>query len=78
MFATLFCCCVLYAQAEVSGLQEDQGQLVAAAGDNALEHVRPKRTLFLKKKLLGAGLLGFGLGVAKGYITISLMRSLHS
>ncbi|XP_076176353.1 uncharacterized protein LOC143151260 [Ptiloglossa arizonensis] len=28
---------------------------------------RPKRTLLLKKKLLGAGLLGFGLGVAKGY-----------
>ncbi|XP_076630409.1 uncharacterized protein LOC143346305 [Colletes latitarsis] len=28
---------------------------------------RQKRTLLLKKKLLGAGLLGFGLGVAKGY-----------
>ncbi|XP_053981023.1 uncharacterized protein LOC128895771 [Hylaeus anthracinus] len=28
---------------------------------------RQKRTLFLKKKLLGAGLLGFGLGIAKGY-----------
>lgn len=28
--------------------------------------VRDKRTLFLKKKLLGAGLLGFGLGVVKG------------
>ncbi|XP_046745756.1 uncharacterized protein LOC124410997 [Diprion similis] len=29
--------------------------------------VRPKRTLFLKKKLLGAGLLGFGIGALKGY-----------
>lgn len=29
-------------------------------------HPREKRTLFLKKKLLGAGLVGFGLGVAKG------------
>ncbi|XP_031772194.1 uncharacterized protein LOC100865144 [Apis florea] len=28
---------------------------------------RQKRTLLLKKKLIGAGLLGFGLGVAKGY-----------
>lgn len=27
---------------------------------------RQKRTLLLKKKLLGAGLLGFGLGLAKG------------
>lgn len=27
---------------------------------------RQKRTLLLKKKLIGAGLLGFGLGVAKG------------
>lgn len=30
-------------------------------------HTRTKRTLFLKKKLIGAGLLGFGVGVAKGY-----------
>ncbi|KOC70800.1 hypothetical protein WH47_06840 [Habropoda laboriosa] len=28
---------------------------------------RQKRTLLLKKKLLGAGLLGFGLGAVKGY-----------
>lgn len=27
---------------------------------------RQKRTLLLKKKLIGAGLLGFGLGLAKG------------
>lgn len=27
---------------------------------------RQKRTLLLKKKLIGAGLLGFGLGIAKG------------
>ncbi|XP_014615340.1 PREDICTED: uncharacterized protein LOC106793166 [Polistes canadensis] len=35
--------------------------------NGAEEHIRTKRTLFLKKKLLGAGILGFGLGVAKGY-----------
>ncbi|CAL1675906.1 unnamed protein product [Lasius platythorax] len=35
--------------------------------DDGTVHPREKRTLFLKKKLLGAGLLGFGLGVAKGY-----------
>ena len=28
---------------------------------------RQKRTLLLKKKLIGAGLLGFGLGALKGY-----------
>ncbi|XP_071857264.1 uncharacterized protein [Bombus fervidus] len=28
---------------------------------------RQKRTLLLKKKLIGAGLLGFGLGAVKGY-----------
>ncbi|XP_043524191.1 uncharacterized protein LOC122536133 [Frieseomelitta varia] len=28
---------------------------------------RQKRTLLLKKKLIGAGLLGFGLGAIKGY-----------
>lgn len=30
-------------------------------------HTRQKRTLLLKKKLIGAGLLGFGLGALKGY-----------
>ncbi|KAL6440248.1 hypothetical protein ACFW04_003078 [Cataglyphis niger] len=35
--------------------------------DDVRDNPREKRTLFLKKKLLGAGLLGFGLGVAKGY-----------
>lgn len=34
--------------------------------DDVRANPREKRTLFLKKKLLGAGLLGFGLGVAKG------------
>ncbi|OAD52256.1 hypothetical protein WN48_02541 [Eufriesea mexicana] len=35
------------------------------SGSNTLN--RQKRTLLLKKKLIGAGLLGFGLGIAKGY-----------
>lgn len=34
--------------------------------DGGAVHIRQKRTLFLKKKLIGAGLLGFGLGIAKG------------
>lgn len=34
--------------------------------DDVRGNPREKRTLFLKKKLLGAGLLGFGLGIAKG------------
>ncbi|XP_057329584.1 uncharacterized protein LOC130670276 [Microplitis mediator] len=38
----------------------------AESGSNEV-HVRQKRTLFLKKKLIGAGLLGLGLGLAKGY-----------
>lgn len=29
---------------------------------------RPKRTLFLKKKILGAGAIGFGLGLGVGAI----------
>lgn len=36
--------------------------------DDGAIRPREKRTLFLKKKLLGAGLVGFGLGVAKGYL----------
>lgn len=37
------------------------------AGGAELSLNRPKRTLLLKKKLLGAGLVGFGLGLAKGW-----------
>lgn len=54
------------------------GLLVALAASSELQlepmeegtttHARTKRTLFLKKKILGAGLLGFGLGLAKGFV----------
>ncbi|XP_076228581.1 uncharacterized protein LOC116431862 isoform X2 [Nomia melanderi] len=37
------------------------------AGSAGVPLNRQKRTLLLKKKLLGAGLVGFGLGLAKGY-----------
>lgn len=52
-----------------SNAAADRATLAAPAKLTAhLEpHTREKRTLFLKKKLIGAGLLGFGLGLAKGY-----------
>jgi hypothetical protein len=50
----------LQLQSQLSPNLEDQ-----VDGSDAV-HTREKRTLFLKKKLLGAGLLGFGLGIAKG------------
>ncbi|XP_015438557.1 PREDICTED: uncharacterized protein LOC107193596 [Dufourea novaeangliae] len=36
-------------------------------GSTSVTLNRQKRTLLLKKKLIGAGLVGFGLGIAKGY-----------
>ncbi|KAG7199228.1 hypothetical protein KM043_018097 [Ampulex compressa] len=76
-FATLTiiatACLVLCATAEE--LTRERQDVLGAIGNPQIEleqdenvgHVREKRTLFLKKKLLGAGLLGFGLGIAKGY-----------
>lgn len=71
IIATVCCFLVLKATAE-EAVQQNQQSL--DLGNVAIEdqidggaiHTREKRTLFLKKKLLGAGLLGFGLGVAKG------------
>lgn len=71
IIATICCFLVLRATAE-EAVQQNQQSL--DLGNVAIEdqidgnaiHTRDKRTLFLKKKLLGAGLLGFGLGVAKG------------
>lgn len=60
-----FCIFVLYVSAE-----EIQQQTLPISSSIRNEensvHTRSKRTLFLKKKVLGAGLLGFGLGVVKG------------
>ncbi|XP_018393541.1 PREDICTED: uncharacterized protein LOC108772505 [Cyphomyrmex costatus] len=72
IIATVCCFLVLRATAEQIVLQNQQS---LDLGNVAIEdqvdgnavHTREKRTLFLKKKLFGAGLLGFGLGVAKGY-----------
>ncbi|XP_072756868.1 uncharacterized protein [Anoplolepis gracilipes] len=67
------CFLVLRAAAEEAVQQNQQSlafQNVAIEDqieDQTVDHPREKRTLFLKKKLLGAGLVGFGLGVAKGY-----------
>lgn len=69
--ATVCCFLVLRATAEEI-VQQNQQSL--DLGNVAIEDqvdggailTREKRTLFLKKKLFGAGLLGFGLGVAKG------------
>lgn len=67
------CFLVLRAAAE-EAVQQNQQSLdfknvaIEDQIDDGTTHPREKRTLFLKKKLLGAGLLGFGLGVAKGYL----------
>lgn len=60
------CTIAVYTTAET--LQDGSlPEVEALPQDNASEHTRTKRTLFLKKKLaIGAGLLGFGIGVAKG------------
>lgn len=52
-------------QTEDEGIGNENGNGNGAAAGTTLK--REKRTLLLKKKLIGAGLLGFGLGVAKGY-----------
>ncbi|CAL7942791.1 unnamed protein product [Xylocopa violacea] len=67
----LVCCYVascVTAEEDVSPSEENRS-VVQAENDGNTEVLlnRQKRTLLLKKKLIGAGLLGFGLGIAKGY-----------
>ncbi|KYN13831.1 hypothetical protein ALC57_13905 [Trachymyrmex cornetzi] len=74
IIATVCCFLILRATAEEIVQQNQQFlDLGNVAIENQVDggaiHTREKRTLLLKKKLLGAGLLGFGLGVAKGYKT---------
>ncbi|XP_031787203.1 uncharacterized protein LOC100117552 isoform X1 [Nasonia vitripennis] len=64
VLAVVGCCLAVYVSAEESTQQQ---QLLPITEQDGETHVREKRTLFLKKKLLGAGLLGFGLGAVKGY-----------
>jgi len=72
VFIILAVCCYLApgAVAEEEATLQLQSQLSPNLEDQVdgsdAVHTREKRTLFLKKKLLGAGLLGFGLGIAKG------------
>ena len=71
MLFAVFCCLVVYVRAENSVEEQSQGLTKLEPVENPVEnvnvdHTRPKRTLLLKKKLLGAGILGFGLGIAKG------------
>lgn len=58
----IFSIFVLY----VSSEEIKQQTLPLIENEENSVHTRSKRTLFLKKKVLGAGLLGFGLGVVKG------------
>ncbi|XP_014489345.1 PREDICTED: uncharacterized protein LOC106752282 [Dinoponera quadriceps] len=72
IIAIVVCCSfTLRAAAEDTVLDQQSLDFGSVAVEDQVDggavHTREKRTLFLKKKLLGAGLLGFGLGVAKGY-----------
>lgn len=76
IFAAVCCCLAACILAEENTLSSKESSLSSFDGsfsqteneDNAGATLnRQKRTLFLKKKLIGAGLLGFGLGLAKGY-----------
>ncbi|XP_012284537.2 uncharacterized protein LOC105701955 [Orussus abietinus] len=62
----VLCCSAVYAMAEEALRHRPEFPSLEAVSDDQV-HSRTKRTIFLKKKLLGAGLLGFGLGIAKGY-----------
>ncbi|XP_003706906.1 uncharacterized protein LOC100875245 [Megachile rotundata] len=74
-----FLCCLLVTYSTANNdaqLSEESGVAIYDQGaeiregdqrDATTPLNRQKRTLFLKKKLIGAGLLGFGLGIAKGY-----------
>lgn len=68
------CLALCIAATEVDNRYDHQADTIktldattAELNNGAEVHTRTKRTLFLKKKLIGAGLLGFGVGVAKGY-----------
>ncbi|XP_076752507.1 uncharacterized protein LOC143424373 [Xylocopa sonorina] len=67
----LVCCYVVPCiTAKVDALSSEENRSIIPTESNGNADVvlnRQKRTLLLKKKLIGAGLLGFGLGIAKGY-----------
>lgn len=72
LFAVL-CCAGFFVKAEVDrdrGIQHRGEYLRSSASEDAVEddtlHARSKRTLLLKKKIIGAGILGLGIGAIKG------------
>ncbi|XP_076282400.1 uncharacterized protein LOC143209944 [Lasioglossum baleicum] len=77
IIAIACCCLVSFAvSADASSAEQHDSSLSPLNNPDAQQYEdgstgvllnRQKRTLLLKKKLLGAGLLGFGLGIAKGY-----------
>ncbi|XP_017883875.1 uncharacterized protein LOC108627233 [Ceratina calcarata] len=75
IFAIVCCClapCIIAEgdslSSKESSLSTFDGSVIQTENEDAGATLnRQKRTLFLKKKLIGAGLLGFGLGLAKGY-----------
>ncbi|XP_058805634.1 uncharacterized protein LOC131672439 [Phymastichus coffea] len=75
LLAACGCLVVLVSSEQTLQQQQQQQQQLQlepmgeslAENDGSQAHSRAKRTLFLKKKLIGAGLLGFGLGAVKGY-----------
>lgn len=60
----LLCCFYTMILAEIPIISE-------ISSENTV-HMRPKRTLLIKKKILGAGLIGLGIGAGigalKGYV----------
>lgn len=60
----------------------DSPTILSISPENPV-HLRQKRTLLLKKKILGAGIIGLGLGVGvgalKGYVlNVSLVITINS
>lgn len=49
---------------QINNLEVENSDLSLSKESASL--TRPKRTLFLKKKILGAGAIGFGLGLGVG------------
>ncbi|XP_014235441.1 histidine-rich glycoprotein-like [Trichogramma pretiosum] len=67
LFLALIGCVVVCTYADQLPEQQ-QTQLTLNEEDGDEPHARSKRTLLLKKKLIaGAGILGLGVGLAKGY-----------
>ena len=70
LFAISIVCFFVFVKAEQTndGQQLNLVPMAESVRESETPHTRSKRTLFLKKKLIaGAGLLGLGVGIAKGF-----------